>query len=300
MSRLDVPQTREYKLLLRADKLRGATPADKADQFWDPRLKQIIADHLDPRKNGKARGKDKFVEQEDRRVYFYDGAPDRLLDPQGFSLRKRIETDKHGNPKCEITLKLRLPALSDVAGRDLHGAHPGAKAKLEEDIGPATVLVGAPGGPVVLAERRSTHRRYALSNTQPLPCDQQPATIADVQFLYPTLLDHLHADPAGALQRGPEIEEVALKGAKVDLGEKVDGEFTLTLWTFEAGYSPHEIAEISFRHDIVDDPEIARRADQLFIAMQNELGDVLYLDCDSKTSLALPRETRELTRRLGR
>jgi hypothetical protein len=93
------------------------------------------------------------------------------------------------------------------------------------------------------------------------------------------------------LRHGNVMLERAYNGAAVSLGGGADGHFTFTEWYLQNTPRVQRVAEISFRLAIPDGGlarSAARHALTLFTTLQRDLGDVVNLKDDSKTSLALP------------
>jgi hypothetical protein len=223
-----------------------------------------------------------------------------VLTHTDYSLRERADLidEQEDDTSRQLTLKLRTPDLSFTAMTDLPGSRPGAKTKLEEDIAPiAVVAPAAKGKSVALAEPRSIRSRFSLSTSQSVRSEAFPKTLGALFGLYPTLKANLkqpaseQRDASAPLRAGPDIDEVVLTGAEVDLGQSVKGSFALTLWYFLPERTTPKVAEISFRCAL-DGGQMPRaaagRALSLFIGMQEALGGAVNLSETSKTALALP------------
>jgi hypothetical protein len=197
-----------------------------------------------------------------------------------------------------MTLKLRTSDLFVSALTAMPGVRR-FETKLEEDIAPLQVQLPRSGtGRKVVADYRATRSRFSRSTTQSVAPDAVPCTLAQACKLFPTLEHLLMRRHERGLNRktpltpGPAIEEHVFKGAKVELGGRVKGEFALTLWYFEKRRRVPDVCEISFKCEIGDGVmplPAARRAHRLFVAMQEELADFANIQDSSKTALALPR-----------
>jgi hypothetical protein len=287
---------REYKLLLAMQLFPGEPSLDLANAFWTKHLTPVIAKQLGPH-DGKPRHDKGFKEDktERRQVRYYDAVP-RVLAARDYTLRERASSAE-GAAERQVTLKLRMPDQFVVAGTRLHDPADGFDVKLEEDIAPLAAAEDdrADDAEIALATPRSIRSRFALSVSQSISAGRGLARLHDAFGLYPRLKDNLRAvkGPISAdetLHQGPEISEVAFQGAKVDLGDGIEGKFALTLWHFRPDAARRDVAEISFRckFDGAMPGDAARRALTLFIAMQEDPA-LLDLRSSSKTALALPR-----------
>jgi hypothetical protein len=297
--------SREYKLLLDLKQFPAAAAGEAAARLWECHLKPIIATRMDPRRNGGSRAEGALASADARIVRFHD-CRGRLLGASGFILRERLwplTAEAATDAERQVTLKLRLPDYTVVAGISLPGSVAGARTKLEEDIAP---LGTKPGGGLASLPTRATHSRFSLSTTQPLGSGSALHSLHDVFALYPTLRAslwrRLDTSPSTDLRllAGPAIRETVFRGAKVRLGEGFSAAFSFTLWQAECG-SPR-VAEISFRCKLRDGrlaPQAAQRAHQLFTAMQVGLGDWVDRRDTSKSALALPADCPDQDWRCG-
>jgi hypothetical protein len=284
---------REYKLLLKPKKFTGDPSAALANAFWTDHLKPIIRDHLDERSGGKARFKGEFDQAKIRNVRFWD-TKGRALASCDLSLRQRGKASGARSAQ-EMTLKLRTSDLFISGLAAVPGSKPDAKTKLEEDISPLQVQRSGPGRHVV-ADYGTTRSRFSRSTTQGIAADAVPSTLAQACELFPSLKQNLvrhevrGLDLKARLVPGWAIEEHVFKGATVELGGGIKGEFALTLWYFEKRGRTPDVSEISFRCEIDGLMPLpsAQRAHSLFVAMQEELADWANTQDSSKTALALP------------
>lgn len=287
---------REYKLLLAMRAFPGEPSLALANGLWKARLIPIIGKHLGPHE-GQNRHNKGFKQEraEERQVRYYD-APSRVLADNDYVLRERRTS---GAGKRKVTLKLRMADQFVVAGTQLHDSAEGIDTKFEEDIAPLAAAADdhPEDVPIALATPRSIRSRFALKVSQSIPAGRALAELQHALELYPRLEGNLLAQAKGRLmpgQRlhgGPEIREIAFEGAKVELGDDIKGKFTLSLWYFPREAARRDVAEISFKcgFDGAMPGGAARRALTLFIAMQEDLADILDLRGSSKTALALPR-----------
>jgi len=288
---------REYKLLIAMRQFPGEASLPRANAFWKDRLIPVIGRHLGPQ-DGQSRHNKGFKDEktEERRVLYYD-APSRVLAENDYTLRDRRPAGEGG--KRKVTLKLRMADQFVVAGTRLHNDGEDLQTKLEEDIAPLAAAADdrTDAAQIALAKPRSIRSRFARSVSRTIAADRPLSQLQHALELFPRLEENLNADATGRLMpgekllAGPEIREVGFAGAKVDFGDGAIGKFTLTLWYFRPDAARRDVAEISFRcaFDGAMPGAAARRALTLFVAMQDELGDVLDLQGSSKTALALPR-----------
>ena len=299
---------REYKLLLKPRKFKkskGDPSAALANAFWTDHLKPIIRRHLDERSGGKVRFKGEFDSAKVRNVRFWD-TKGHALASCDLSLRQRGKASGSHSAQ-EMTLKLRTSDLFICGLTALPGSQPDAKTKLEEDISPLQVQRSGAGRHVV-ADYSATRSRFSRSTTQSIAPDAVPSTLAQACKLFPSLKQNLmrhdkwdgkrELDLKARLMPGPAIEELVFKGARVELGAGIRGEFALTLWYFEkrrrvpevSGRRVPDVSEISFKCEIdgLMRLPVAQRAHSLFVAMQEELADWANTEDSSKTALALP------------
>lgn len=287
---------REYKLLLDPSKFPKPLSKDSANDFWHRALVPIIAARLDKRDDGSERFAKEFDTPIERLVRFWDTA-DCALTKAEFALRSRVEA-RGGEPmsdKREITLKLRMADYFVAGGTDLPGADGEAETKFEEDIAPLEVKPVDPASSVVFPTKYSIRSRYSLSTKQSREWKEGSRNVANLRHLYPTLADLLGwpaTAPQEALVGGPKVREFVAKGAEVRLAENVAGRFSLTFWHIEPFAGPPAVAEVSFKCETIDGEmpvKAARRALDLFIGFQAELGDYVNTDHSSKTAMVLPK-----------
>jgi hypothetical protein len=289
--------SREYKLPLNTEKFAGQSPQDIVDQLWERILKPAIAKRLGAGENGEPRYKKAFKLTETRAVRFWD-TPSCLLGRNDFSLRERVDlVEGRENPsQRKVTLKLRSPDLFRAAGTRI-GAGSG-KVKLEEDIGPLLARgKAANGAEMSVVEPRSMRSLFSTSVTQAAAGDVAFRSLADVLRLYPNLKQELaesgsEADAQMRLVHGRTEYEVVFEKAEVELGDATAG-FAFTLWDAtpeESGKVP-DVAEISFAYK-TDSGKVSgavtERAKNLYIGLQDDLGEWLDSKPATKTEQALP------------
>jgi len=292
---------REYKLLLDPKLFKNAYKSGGVQAFWERGLIPIIANRLDLRRGEEPRHEGEFGPPSERVIRFWD-TKGLFLNDNEFSLRGRTKLVQ-GREDCskqELTLKLRTPDLFIAAATAITSACDDRSEAFEEDIAPLGILHRDPRGGerVVLSDPVSIRCRFARS----FKCKLSPAkplrSLAAVLDLYPGLEAALAA-PAGrtdwknaGLVPGDVMLERLYNGASVKLGAGIDGHFTFTEWYLKDDPAVQRAAEISFKLDIPDAGLAkisARRALMLFTNMQRDLAEIVNLQDDSKTALALPK-----------
>jgi hypothetical protein len=291
--------SREYKLILEPGKFDVKQPRSTVGEFWNEKLTRIIVEQLDKRKDGTSRHRGHLDDSVQRHVVFRDTRGCALND-HGYIFRERIKL-ANGQPNRkdrEVTLKFRTPDLFLAAA-----ARPrdDAKAKFEEDIAPLLVRTVSASGDETAAfvEPPLMRSLFSVSISRDVNPDVQFSTLEDVTARYRGLKDRLEragmkrSDLTAELVDGGRIHELVFAGAFVDLGNKLDAEFDLTLWYREGtlGSAAPVTAELSFKYGsdkgTVTD-EVARRALRLFTGLQARLGDWASPQRETKTSIALP------------
>lgn len=288
---------REYKLLLRAEKLGGDHDVATARSFWERHMRPVVIGWAGSEKRASLAIDGKLDLDKDRLVVFSD-TREGILGANGFSLRWRgSQESKDGEKrKRETTLKLRTADLYVAAAMDLPGAKASAEQKLEEDIAPLAIMPGPDRAKreACFADPPGTRSRFSRSTRQKadLPC-----SIGAVRALYPTLgvsIESLGGIVPGddeTLIEGPEVHEIVYEGITVDIGDAPAAEFALTFWRIGKGARQRNVAEISFKCDLTQGdmpPEPAQRAYDLFVAMQTGMRDIVERSELSKTALAIP------------
>lgn len=291
--------SREYKLALEPTKFDFKNPGKTVDAFWEDKLKGIIADALGKTKKGKARHKGSFDDTKERQTVFRD-TKDCDLNAIGYSVRERTKIKKGElEPDSrDMTLKFRTADVL-IAWEALPEK---GETKFEEDIAPLLVRkVDASGKETgSFAKPPSMRSIFSVSLTEELESTDKFTTVADVAKHFKDFKDRLERAggkdiaPGAALSEGPVFHEVVFKGAAVDLGEKIEADFDLSIW-YHAGKFKTEapaLAELSFKYDAKDGDaigEAARRALTLFKALQVGLDGWTSPDRETKTSAALPK-----------
>ena len=275
-------------------------PSNNAADLWQS-LTKIIDTRLG-KKSDTSRAKGKLTPDKRRQVAFLD-AGERLLDSLGLNLRLRSDLDDDGKAKGspEITLKFRSPDILLTA--EYRRIATAERTILEEDIAP--LQIKRSGKAMATPKPRSFYSRFAVSTK--LDADVRFKTVKDLFEPFGWLQSWLGRSTTKKqvsmnLRSGPNICEWIFEDTSVDLGDGVEGEFTLTLWylhrrgTFNrvfkeavSGKLEPRIAEISFDFKTPGGQmpaAAAERAATLFKAMQEEL-DVDRKET-SKTRLGLP------------
>lgn len=283
---------REYKLLLNVKSLGSEASTKAANQFWKETIAPVIRGSIGNRASGKPRYAKSFNKSDRRQVIFYDDLQG-TLNRNFYALRSRAPRSA-SDSEVELTLKYRMPDYFVVAGTPQMGAVAGTETQLEEDIAP--LEVAASGDGFVTSDPASARSRFSLSTT--LMCNRfrRNASLSSVTGLFPGLKSTLQKSTARLrtdtkLVAGPRIAEDVFKGPKVILGDKQEAKFSLTYWRFFNEAPIVSIAEVSYRCAMPDGKttrDAARRAYDLFVGLQDGLGDLLERRYSSKTALALP------------
>ncbi|MFA1627610.1 hypothetical protein ACDY96_34270 [Rhizobium mongolense] len=287
MRKLDA---REYKLLLNPAKFGTLLTKAHANAFWDGEIAPIVGRSW----GGSLCVLNTFDELLERILRFWD-TRDCALTAAEFILRSRVDAADGiaDSSQQEIALKLRMADFFVVANAHLP-ASDGATTKFEEDIAPLEVKPQKPASSVVFPAKPSIRSRYSLTTKLERRWDESNRTEARLGKLFPTLEGMLSRPLVGdeALVGGPVIHELAAKGPQVRIAKNILGEFTLTCWYFETAAGPPAVAEMSFKCDTIDGElpgKAARRALELFNALQTGLGDYVNTDHSSKTAMGLPK-----------
>lgn len=230
--------SREYKVLLRAEKFQENPVVNAANEFLSDLMKQVD--------NGPAIS-GSFKPHHDRTVMYYDSPGHCVLRERDYGLRSRIEDGKR-----KISLKFRSTDQAKAAARDVSGSSKKAKTKFEQDITPQS-------------------SKYSHSTKQPLSDSKNINKIKDIKDLYPTTtqFDDVSDDalvPIGGLN----IHELTFDGPTSDLGDGT-AEFTATVW-YDGDSKTPSIAEISFElaanEEKVFTSEVSANAQDIFQVIQ--------------------------------
>jgi hypothetical protein len=295
MMPVDIPRpltAREYKLLLDRAGFSNAPPEQLADAFWKRRLRPVIDETLGEEDEGKPRREGGFKTFESRTVRFFD-TRHCILTKAAYCFRERLGTDDaSGNSERELTLKLRLSDMFVAASTDIRGSRRNASTQFEEDISPLSIAVS---GPISLRSRFSLSVKQ---NAARADIDK----LGDIFELFPSLRGHLSCgddgklDPDDKLDHGPVIREIVFRGPRLRFGDGIVGKVVLTIWYFGRDGLAANVAEISFKCDIPGSMTLkaAQSAFDLFIGMQERLGDIVNRRDASKTELALPNSCKVL------
>lgn len=286
--------SREYKLALDPVKFGTGDPSKAADELWD-KVSVIVSDTLGKTKKGKTRHEGSFDDTKERQTVFRD-TRDCALNAVGYSVRERtkIKKDKLDPTSREMTLKFRT---SDVVIA-WEALPEGGKIKFEEDIAPLIVRrVDASGEKGAFARPPSMRSIFSVSLTQKVGPADEFKTVADVGthfFDFKERLERAGSDIAfgTALAKGPVFHELVFQGASIDLGD-VEAEVDLSLWYRDGKIKTEApaLAEVSFKYSLTHSDEIgeaARRALNLFKALQLGLDGWTSPDRETKTAAALP------------
>jgi hypothetical protein len=279
---------REYKLLLNPAKFGATLSKASANTFWHRSIEPIS--HLCL--NGRHLVESAFDRLIERNLRFWD-THDCTLAASDFALRTRVDLSngQAASNQHEITLKLRMADYFVVADARLDRSDGDKRPEFEEDIAPLEVEPSDPNLTIALPAKPSIRSRYALTTKRYRHWEN--CSEDRLRRLFPNLSGLLRRPLGGDIQLlgGPRVHEFAAKGAKIRFDQDATGEFTLTLWQIGAMSDAPAVAEVSFKCDTPDGKmpgKAARRALELFNALQTELGDYVNTSHSSKTSLALP------------
>ena len=270
--------SREYKMMLKPEKFRGAEPQQAVNQFavgqLVPALRQL--GNGDAAEELAAKG----LKRNENRIIRFKDSSNCILYRHGFAWRERVDVSADGarSNDAELTLKFRSPDIFLASAVSLKAKQGAAaeKHKFEEDLGPVAVRNGTEGG--IVASPRSARSQFSRSTTQSLAADKVPDDLAGIAALYPSFTDELRAAAGNVemttpLKPSPEYRELVYQSSKLKLVKDLKMEFALTLWYEGAeNLETPTLAEISYKYktDGGETPsEAARRALALLIAMQD-------------------------------
>ncbi|MBY3123240.1 hypothetical protein [Rhizobium laguerreae] len=279
---------REYKLLLKSSEFRARPTLQTANDFWTSRVQSVVA--------LIANDPEPFDEAVHRVIRFWDTS-DGILSRNDLILRTREEVDENfvSTGKSEMTLKLRMPDQFVVASTFLAANGNGNETKFEEDIGPLEIAASRAGEKtqVIVPVKRSTRNRFSLSTTMKINSQQRLTRLADVLQAFPGVKEIVPNQTLGAsLNSGPINYEYAFKKGKAEFANNIGAKFTLSLWCFHSPIGDPDLAELSYTCKTRNGGmpgKAARKAYDLFIELQNRLGDIIDPENTSKTALALPK-----------
>lgn len=257
--------SREYKIMLRADRFKGGGSAVRraAGAFWRD-LRREVRDLI-------ALGGTSLHRVESRRLISFLDTPDRRLNAATYVFRERRDLESGAR---EVTLKFRHPDRHVAAGRVMTPAG-GRKArrKFEEDIKPPFTSL------------------YSFSTTVQVGPKAAFDHIEDVARLFPDLATRLGRRALGApleVVRGFTAREVVLGGGSLTLTRKpkTEAECGLIVWYDEAGAATRPCAvEFSFRYGNrkeAYDAEVSRLAFDAFQRLQA----LAWVDPEPRTKTA--------------
>jgi hypothetical protein len=258
--------SREYKLMLRASKLKGdeAKLLDAAGALWADLAAIIVPRVLSV--SGTA-----DIEHKRREVRFLDTA-DKWLRTNDYVVRERVDLDVN---ERVVTLKFRHPDRYISQGRDMaptEGFEP--DMKFEEDIKPEFLKL------------------YSFSSNTLVPHETKLATLADVAAIYPGLPKAVDVFPEAEpleVVGGFTAYERVVKGTSFQIRKNPAtlAECSLTLWYAGEVDDTPVVAELSFKYE---DPEegytakMSKRAYDAYMAIQAQLGAWLNPKSMTKTA----------------
>ncbi|MBP0016172.1 MAG: hypothetical protein J7647_01290 [Cyanobacteria bacterium SBLK] len=258
--------SREYKIMLKAEKFRGDTQKlfSVSSLFWQE-FKTCIS-QLVPEVEGELNRIEK-----NRTIKFFDTS-EKLLRTNNYVFRERIDLDEKTR---EVTLKFRHPDryISQDRNMDARKKSNG-KTKFEEDIKPEFLKL------------------YSFSTKQEI-ADKTPLdTLGDVDELYPDIdnkIDEFKKDTELHLVGDFIAREIVIEGGGFTVRKSpvVKSECALVVW-YDFKGDPHVpvLVEFSFKYE--DEKEeytvkMAQRAYDVFQALQTMEE---WIDPDSMTKTA--------------
>jgi hypothetical protein len=258
--------SREYKIMLRADRFNGdeAQAIQIASQFWHQFAEAIKDQAL-------AIEGDLTTVDKRRTIRFYDTQTTHLRQSD-YVFRERCNVD---TGEREVTLKFRHPDRYIAQDRNMDAdRRDSGKSKFEEDIKPPFIKL------------------YSFSTKQPVDDSYRLRSLQDSLKLYPGLaadLDGLREDDHLQVVGDFTAYELVLEGGtfQVRNDPREDAECALVLW-YDQGEKDDTpvVAEFSFKYE---DPEesfsakAAHRAYRVFEVLQT-MND--WVDPASKTKTA--------------
>ena len=257
--------SREYKIMLRADRFTGGGPAVRrtAGAFWRD-LRRGVHDLI-------ALSDSNLHRVESRRLIAFLDTPDRLLNGASYIFRERRDLESGAR---EVTLKFRHPDRHVAAGRVMTPAGGRRRrTKFEEDIKPPFTSL------------------YSFSTTVQVGPKAAFDRLEDVARLFPDLATRLGRRAMGApleVVRGFTAREVVLGGGALRLTRKpkTEAECGLIVWYDEAGAPRRPCAvEFSFRYGNKKeayDPTVSRLAFDAFQRLQA----LAWIDPEPRTKTA--------------
>lgn len=225
-------ESREYKLMLRADRFRGGADQcrNSVEECW--RSLSHSANIVDVHTSGlPKRGRAK----KQRLVRFYDTDEHSLYRQAGFILRHRRPLRSDG--KWNVTLKFRN---SDWVRASAQAFVSDGGAKFEEDV-----------------KARPTENGFQFvplfSRSADAATNRLPTTLGEALSRYTDLREHELPDASADLKlvRGFEAREEVFEGMELRVSGRVEAECALIIWS-RSGGDPEETvaAEFSARYEL--------------------------------------------------
>jgi hypothetical protein len=230
MGRQEV-KSREYKVMLRADRFGGPDDAVRARiaEFWAD-LGRALGDQETSLEGAFGEIKHR------RRVRFYD-TEDHFLHESSYVFRERVDADTGAR---EMTLKYRHPDRYVAADREMSAAGEEAETKFEEDVKPPFASV------------------FSFSTTTAVGPEDAFDTLRHVAELYPGLPDALDDLPEHVplhLVGDFSARETVFVGGEVRLGRhQVPARCAIVMWHDDDDpNTPPVVVEFSYKYG--DDQE---------------------------------------------
>jgi hypothetical protein len=258
--------SREYKVLLRADRFAGRQKQllSSASGLWTDFVRAVepLVFDID--------GSLDTIENE-RLIGFLDSGTQHLR-KGGYIFRVRRSADR-GKP--EITLKFRHPDRYVAEGRQMKSDRVRTEAKFEEDIKAPFVSL------------------YSFSTRGRVDKNHMPGSLDDLARLFPDLskrLDQVDGKTALSQVNSFTARELVITGPLLRIGStpKVHLECALIVWYDANGRADTPVAvEFSYRYGNAAGEyggKAARRAFDIFASLQNDMTEWLDPKPGTKTA----------------
>jgi hypothetical protein len=249
--------SREYKIMLKAEKFNGNEPTllEAAHNFWNGFQQAIHELVIDTDGN-----LDKITKR--RTIRFYDTDACRLRN-NAYVFRERVDIE---NGMREVTLKFRHPDRYIAQDRDMDARDvKEGKTKFEEDIKPT------------LEHKPPFLTLYSFSTKQKISASKKLNKMKDPVKLFPGLqnkLDNYDEDEAIKIVGPFTARELVITGADFQISDapRLEAECALVVWyNNEGDHTQPKLVEFSYKYEDKDENytgEMAQRALAVFKKLQ--------------------------------
>lgn len=261
--------SREYKLVLKADKFSGdeSSILQHAQSFWSELTKLVPPDL------GTIVGMPDTIDSR-REIRFYD-TKDVMLNKSSYIFRERTEQPDGGT---EVTLKFRHPDRYISQDRNMTPRKLAGKTKFEEDI------------------KAPFLKLYSYSTTVPVSEETKRGKVKHIIKLYPGLAEKIAADLHEeniAVVNDMTIQEIVVTGASVGFGRNAEeeAECAFIVW-YGSGEKHPMIVEFSFRYGNKKERysgAAAQCAYTLFLLIQHQMKHWISTDDATKTGFVFDK-----------